>query len=98
MYNFNRANFSGISESLNQVDWDNALEHANIDTCVSNFYDMLNVAIEENEPKMKLTANHFPPWYSAELRYLIFDKKKFHAKSKDILNSNSELKHRKNGS
>ena len=93
VYNFNRANFSGISESLNQVDWDNELDHANIDTCVSNFYDMLNVAIEENVPKMKLTANHFPPWYTAELKQLIFDKKKFHAKSKDILNSNRQADH-----
>ena len=77
VYNSNCVNFTGISISLNQVDWDSALDHTNIDTCVKNFYDKLNVAIEENVPKKKLTANNFPPWYTAELKQILFDKNTF---------------------
>ena len=74
------SNFTEISKALNQVEWDTALDYTNIDACVSNFYDKLNAAIEENVPKMKLTAHHFPPWYTAELKQIILDKKEVHAK------------------
>ena len=73
-----------ISESLNQIDWDSELEHSNIDVCVSNVYDKLNAAIEKTVHQMKLTANHFPPWYTAELKQPTLDKKKMHVKSKDL--------------
>ena len=70
MYNYDRANFTEISESSNQVDWVSALD-----------------------VKMKFTANHFPPWYTAELNQLLCDKKIFHAKWKDIRNRNRHADH-----
>ena len=91
VYNFKRANFSEISEFLNSIDWDSELDHNRIDICVSNLYDKLNAAIEENVPIMKLTAAHFPPWYTADLKQLTLYKKKMHATLMDLSNPNRHL-------
>ena len=78
VYNFKRSNVQGIVDTLNAVDWSESLNAETVDEFVSRFYNVLNDAVKENVPLMRLKNSTFPPWYTNELKSHIFKKKEAH--------------------
>ena len=79
VYNFNKANIQGILDTLNVVNWSETLNADSVDESVAEFYKVLNGAVKENVPLMRIKKSTFPAWYTAELKSLIFQKKEAHA-------------------
>ena len=78
VYNFKRANAQGIVDTPNSIDWKISLSAENVD-CVSEFYKVLNDAVNVHVPLMRIKNSTFPPWYTSDIKSCIFKKKQAHA-------------------
>lgn len=68
-FNFTRANFGILRESLNNVLWPSFSD--SFSTCFVEFYDILNSCFCLSVPVTNRKENtSSPPWYTRELRYL----------------------------
>ena len=61
VYNFNKANIQGIVNTLNAANWAVTLNADSVDE--SEFYKVLNGAVKENVPLMRIKKSTFPAWY-----------------------------------
>ena len=75
--NFAKANYEVISANLD-IDWDSFLE-CGVDEGVSRFYAVVNEAIDNNVPDIKVKSDTYPIWYTNELKNFIHEKKELHA-------------------
>lgn len=68
--NFKRANYQQISLDLSRVNWIEALNSSDVNTMVTNFYDILYSSINRNVPLKRGKKPGTRPWMSANLRRL----------------------------
>ena len=68
VYNFKEANVPGIAESLNAVNWVEVLAADDVDANVAAFYNVLDGALQNNVPLMRLKTSNFPAWCTSELK------------------------------
>lgn len=78
-YNFKIAPYDRIIAFLAIFDWDGILSNnCDINVIVSEFYDVVSLAIELFVPKCRAKNSKFPEWMSPELKNLILYKKTIH--------------------
>lgn len=77
-YNFEKANINEICNMLADIEWNLVLDTPNIDDDVSVFYDKINLAIELFVPLKRVRNDNYPPWFTHQLKRLIFYKKIAH--------------------
>ena len=65
VYNFNKANIQGIVNTLNAANWCETLNADRVDENVSEFYKVLNGAVKDNVPLMRIKKSTFPAWNNA---------------------------------
>ena len=81
--NFNRENFEVINAQLD-MDWERFFGDSSIDKCLDKFYLVLHTVIDSSVPNWISTFTTYPPWYTKELKNLIFEKKRIHIKWKAV--------------
>jgi len=75
-HNFSRANYLSMNTYFNTINWDSLLDDSlEFLAMVTNFYSTISCAINFFTPKFYNHKSSYPPWYSKELKTLIFNKK-----------------------
>ena len=69
-YNFRRADYEGLLNALQDIDWVHILSSTDIDSAVDKFTFIINQMIARFVPKIKKRSRKHPPWQSTELRRL----------------------------
>lgn len=79
-YNFKKANFIALYNSLLEVNWDFLNNTNNVNDACKQFYDKLYSLFDESVPvyRKKYYSYGYPVWYSSEIIENIKDKYKFH--------------------
>ena len=80
VYNFKRADWSGLKETLRNTTWDACIVPDDADASLENWYDLFVAAANDHIPKCKARSVNDLPWMDNELRLLL--KKKDDARSK----------------
>ncbi|XP_068704053.1 uncharacterized protein [Montipora foliosa] len=80
VYNFKRADWSGLKETLRNTPWDACIVLDDADASLENWYDLFVAAANDHIPKCKARSVNDLPWMDNELRLLL--KKKDDARSK----------------
>lgn len=75
-HNFSRANYLSMNTYFNTINWDSLLDDSlEFPAMVTNFYSTITYVINLFTPKFYNHKSSYPPWYSKELKNLIFNKK-----------------------
>lgn len=69
-YNFKRADYDSIVDILLSIDWDEILDHDDIDVAVQTFSNIVGYAIDRHVPKRTIKGSTCLPWQTPELRRL----------------------------
>lgn len=80
-WNFKAADYTDITATLNEVDWD-ALLTLDLDDAVCQFQNSLNSIISEKVPHRLIKADTFPVWFDNHLKRLIRQKRAAHCNFK----------------
>ncbi|XP_015748188.1 PREDICTED: uncharacterized protein LOC107327984 [Acropora digitifera] len=80
VYNFKRADWSRLKETLRNTPWDACIVPDDADASLENWYDLFVAAANDHIPKCKARSVNDLPWMDNELRLLL--KKKDDARSK----------------
>ena len=80
LYNFKRADWSGLEETLQNTPWYACIVPYDADASLDNWYDLFVVAANVHIPKCKARSVNDLPWMDNELRLLL--KKKDGPRSK----------------
>lgn len=69
-YDFRKADYRSISDLLSSLDWENILDHHDVEVAARTFSHILAYTIDRHVPKIshQKTAHH--PWQTKELRRL----------------------------
>lgn len=68
---FHKAGFSRLENLLNNLDFEQVTNHADINVCVSNFYTLIFNCFELSVPySCQKSLSSSPAWYNKELRAL----------------------------
>lgn len=81
-YNFRKADFIGLYNSLLTVDWEFLDSINDINEMCSLLYDQLYLIIDRFVPKFKNYKRKYPPWYDSNIRYCLKVKHSYHKKYK----------------
>lgn len=79
-WDFRNVDYDSLSVSLATIDWNSHLSHVNVDSNVSELYNVIYTIIQKHVPSRRLFSSTFPIWFSHELKSLISDKKIAHKK------------------
>lgn len=80
---FKKANFIGLKEHFNNVDWSIINENkTSLNNQIEYFYDVLNSGINQFVPLVKIGNFKFPPWFSQDLKNKTLSKKACHKQFK----------------
>lgn len=74
-YDFKRGNIAGIVTLLNSTNWNLLLSYENVDTDVDAFYKHLYNIFDIHIPLKHVNSSNFPPWFTNELKKLVYAKK-----------------------
>jgi len=85
-YNFRKACYPCISTFLSSFNWLETLTTTDINSATSALYDVLHFCVTSFVPLVVFKPSKFPPWFSKDLKNIIFAKKKMHAKYKASCN------------
>lgn len=77
-YNFECANVNGICTFLDEIDWNVVFDSLNLDDPVSIFYNKFYLAINLFVPLKRIKDDNYPPWFTHQLKRLIYLKKIAH--------------------
>nr|CAI5838963.1 unnamed protein product [Callosobruchus analis] len=66
-FNFRRADYVSLYNSLLQVDWSFLLEFTEVDTYVDSFYAKLHNIFSDHIPKIKPHSHVYPKWYTSAI-------------------------------
>jgi len=81
--NFRRGNYESMNAYLHNIDWDSLLSDSlDFSVTVSNFYSVINDAINSFIPKIYIHKHQYLQWYSRKLKSLIYNKKRLHKEFK----------------
>lgn len=75
---FYKANYLNCTWFLNTFDWETIFRNGDITSNVETFMQILNQCINRHIPIKQFKSSTFPQWFTAELRGLVFEKKKAH--------------------
>ena len=92
MYNFKRANWSGLKETLRNTPWDACIVPDDADASLDNWYDLFVAAANDHIPKCKARSVNDLPWMDNELRLLLKKKDDTRSKFKRKHSSSTEAK------
>jgi len=68
-YNFHKANFLGLNDYINSMDFASLFCTEDVNLAVKLFYDTILAGIEQFVPKSQLKSSSFtPPWLSTDLK------------------------------
>lgn len=81
-YDFEKANISGLSSFLNNINWNIVLDTPTIDESVEIFYEYIYAAFDFFVPVKVIRSSKYPIWFNQELKRLTFLKKLAHLKYK----------------
>lgn len=81
---YRKANFLGLSNFINNIEWGNILIKQHIEYATELFYEKIKNGIDLFVPKIKLYEHKFPIWMTQELKNLIIQKKVAHKKYKQL--------------
>lgn len=90
-YNYKRANYESINQSISDISWENLLNKENVNNNLDVFYEILNAIIDSHVPKIKKKKN-YPIYFSNETIRAIKYKNKFHKRWKIYKNLSDHLK------
>ena len=91
-FNFKRANWDGLNEDLNNVDWLLTLDCLEPDIAWSKFKEILNHFQELHILKVTIKLKSQPPWFDTECYVKCREKERLHKKFKNTKSINDELK------
>ena len=74
VYNFKKANWDGLNETLWHTPWDMCFVPDDVDSSISNWCDILMTAVDLHIPKYTIKNAHNHPWIDAELLSLLRQK------------------------
>lgn len=81
-YNFKKANFMNLYESLSSANWSCLYSFNDVNLACSKFYAILYEILDANVPLFRKTKCHYPSWYGPEIRRNIRLKNKYHNRYK----------------
>ena len=83
IYNFSKANWTGLNEDLAKVNWRQKLHNTgNIEHIWMQFKNALFENINKHIPKIKIRSEFQPPWFDSETYELCRKKERLRAKFK----------------
>ena len=71
VYNFKRADWSGLKETLRNTPWDACIVPDDVDASLDNWYALFVAAANNHIPKCKARSVNDLPWMNNELRLLL---------------------------
>ncbi|PFX32350.1 putative RNA-directed DNA polymerase from transposon BS [Stylophora pistillata] len=86
VYNFKRADWCSLKQTLECIPWDMCFVSNNVNACLSNWCDLFLSAVYDHVPKCKRRNVLDPPWIDNELLSLL---KKKDAARKNLAQTNS---------
>ena len=92
VYNFKRADWSGLKETLRNTTWDACIVPDDADASLENWYDLFVAAANDHIPKCKARSVNDLPWMDNELRLLLKKKDDPRSKFKRKHSSSTEAK------
>jgi hypothetical protein len=81
-FDFRRGSYSKICSFLESFNWLETITILDIDSATSTLYDALYFSILNFVPEINYVPSKFPRWFSKDLKSIVFDKKRAHAKYK----------------
>ena len=91
-FNFKRANWDGLNQDLNNVDWLLTLDCLEPDIAWSKFKEILNHFQELHIPKVTIKLTSQPSWFDTDCYVKCREKERLHKKFKNTRSINDELK------
>ncbi|XP_050311196.1 uncharacterized protein LOC126746844 [Anthonomus grandis grandis] len=79
-FDFKNGNHQGLNDYFFSINWDTIFNDSDINIMVSEFYNILNFGIQCFVHQKRYKTSSFPPYFSTELRRLVFLKKSKHKK------------------
>ena len=84
-YNYRRADFSALRDSLRLLPW-HILDTMSLDDAVDQFYTWVNAAIADHVPTVALKSK-FPPWFDGQVKSALRDKDVAHRRMRQYSRS-----------
>jgi hypothetical protein len=81
-FNFRKADYSKICSFISSFDWSSTFSLLDLDSAMNSLFDALHRSIIDFVPKCVYYVSSYPPWFSKELKQILFLKKKAHLKFK----------------
>jgi hypothetical protein len=81
-YNFDKADWSGLSELFNNIPWDCALVSNDINDVWNCWVDLYNTTVDQCIPKKIKKKNRQAPWISEDIIKIARKKKRLYKKAK----------------
>ena len=75
VYNFKKADLSGLKSTLRNISWDTVFVDNDIDASFACWYDMFLSCVDEFVPKVVIKDANRPPWIDKEVLLLMRKKK-----------------------
>lgn len=66
-YMFNKANFIELYRGLRSTDWNTMNSYRDVDTMVSEFYNLFYAVLDKTVPKSKPKIKLYPPWFTPNI-------------------------------
>ena len=94
VYNYTKANWSGLNFALRRVNWDSVVGSQDPHTAWPRFRDVLAKLCNEYIPKKNVRCQFQPPWYDSDCDKVLRDKEKWRKKAKEPGNESALKKFR----
>ncbi|CAH2087310.1 unnamed protein product [Euphydryas editha] len=93
-FNFYRANYAGISDELNNIDWYHRFSNCeDVNAMVTIFYNVLYDIIERLVPKRKNRNSKYPDWFKHSLIKLLKEKERLRIRYRKYGNPRDKLEY-----
>lgn len=81
-FNFRRACYPDICSFLLSFNWLETIVSLNVDQATNALYDALHFCVKNFVPEVSYSPSKFPLWFSKDLKFIVFSKKRAHNKYK----------------
>ncbi len=90
MYNYRRADWTGLNRVLSEMDWSRVLHSHDPHTSWPRFKKVLTACCDDYIPKKTIKSPFQPPWYDTDCDKILRKKEKWRKRSKDPNRSESD--------
>ena len=87
-YNFRKGGYGNIRSFVSTFNWSSTISQYDLDSAVNVLYDALHKSILDHIPQVSFNESTYPPWFTKNLKSILFLKKKAHINYKSSLNIN----------